>query len=389
MMKRKKFINQLGALTASTLTSPSLVSAAVSLHATVAKIKVGLVGCGNVSRAYIPHLLNSGYAEIVSFCDIKSERAKKAATLHQVEHWYSSIDDMLDGTPFDLLVNLTDMQQHGTINRKAIAANKNVWSEKPLANTYQEGKKLVDEAEKKGVRIWAAPVVVNSPQFAFMARQINEGKLGKICSAQGIYGHSGPSWSAFFYEKLGGCLPDLGVYNIATLTGLLGPAISVSARMNIFTPEREVEDKGLIKVEAADNADVMIEHSSGAVSHIQCGFNYASPHAYKGEEKLHKISVMGSGGQMYLVGYDWQPYGVDIQIQGEGKELKRMATDRGSYTWEEGASIICRCMLKGEEPLINLQHSLHVLEIIEASRTSSQTGKIVDLVSSFPWPLVD
>ncbi len=387
-MKRKEFLNTLGTLTASTVTAPQFISAAINSSGVKDKIKVGIVGCGNVSRAYIPHLLQSGFAEITSLCDIRPDRAKSSAAKHHVANWYPNVEEMLGGVSFDLLVNLTDMQEHGKVNRQAILAGKHIWSEKPLANTYSEGKEIIELAEKHGVKIWAAPVVVNSPQFAFMARQINTGKLGQICTAQGIYGHSGPSWSAFFYEKLGGCLPDLGVYNIATLTGLLGPAISVSASLSILTPERVVEDKGKITVESADNADVMITHRGGAVSHIQCGFNYASPHAYKGEDKLYKISIMGSAGQMYMVGYDWQPYGIDIQIQVEGKELKRMATDPGNYSWEEGASIICQCLLTGETPLVNVQHSLHVLEIIEAARIADKEGRRVEIESAFKWPMV-
>lgn len=44
-------------------------------------------------------------------------------------------------------------------------------------------------------------------------------------------------------------MPDLGVYNIATLTGLLGPAKSVVAMTTIVTPERTVDDKGKTKFE--------------------------------------------------------------------------------------------------------------------------------------------
>ena len=123
-----------------------------------------------------------------------------------------------------------------------------------MANTYKEGKALFDLAKSKKLRIWGAPAVVNSPQFAFMRKAIQEGKLGKVASAHGHYGHTGPTWSAFFYEKGGGSMPDLGVYNIATLTGLLGPAKSVMAMTSIVTPERTVDNKGKIKVEAEDNA---------------------------------------------------------------------------------------------------------------------------------------
>jgi Predicted dehydrogenases and related proteins len=77
-----------------------------------------------------------------------------------------------------------------------------------------------------------------------MSKALREGKIGKISAAHAHYGHTGPTWSAFFYEKGGGSLPDLGVYNIATLTGLLGPAKYVTAMTSIVTPERTVDNKG-------------------------------------------------------------------------------------------------------------------------------------------------
>ena len=53
----------------------------------------------------------------------------------------------------------------------------------------REGKELYDLATSKGLRIWGAPAVVNSPQFAFMAEQINKGTLGNLACAHGHYGH--------------------------------------------------------------------------------------------------------------------------------------------------------------------------------------------------------
>src|SRR5690606_8007512 len=146
----------------------------------------------------------------------------------------------------DALPIFTDMQEHGRLNKQALQNGRHVWSEKPMANTYREGKALLDLAKSKKLRIWGAPAVVNSPQFAFMSKALQEGKLGRVACAHAHYGHTGPTWSAFFYEKDGGSLPDLGVYNIATLTGLLGPAKSVMAMTSIVTPERTVDNKGKI-----------------------------------------------------------------------------------------------------------------------------------------------
>ena len=228
------------------------------------KLKVAVIGCGSVSNRYLPQLLSSKLIEVVSLCDIKYDRAVNQNKQYNVNaQTYPNIEAMLAGVPFDMMVTLTDMQVHGDLNKKALLAGKHVWSEKPMANTYAEGKALLDLARSKKLRLWGAPAVVNSPQFAFMSKTIQEGKLGRIASAHGQYGHTGPTWSAFFYEKGGGSMPDLGVYNMATLTGLLGPAKSVMAMLSIVNPERTVDDKGKIKVEAEDNAHLLLEHDKG------------------------------------------------------------------------------------------------------------------------------
>jgi len=61
---------------------------------------------------------------------------------------------MLEGADFDLMINLTDMQEHGRLNKIALLKGKNIWSEKPLANSYREGLELLQLSKKQGVRIW-------------------------------------------------------------------------------------------------------------------------------------------------------------------------------------------------------------------------------------------
>jgi predicted dehydrogenase len=295
---------------------------------------------------------------------------------------------MLAGAPFDLMVNLTNMQEHGRLNRQALMSGKHVWSEKPMANTYAEGKALLDLAEQKGLRIWGAPAVVNSPQFAFMAKAVQQGRLGKVSAAHAHYGHTGPGWSAFFYEKGGGSLPDLGVYNLATLSGILGPVQSVMAMTSILTPTRKVDDKGQIKVEAEDNAMVLMDHGNGVLSHVQCGFNYFDPYGHEGKgQDRPTISLWGTEGNMALIGYDWAPLSVELATSWT-EPPKRFATDAEGYVWEQGASVVAECLATGKEPLITARHALHVLEIIEAARASQESGRRISLQSTFPWPIV-
>ncbi|HEV8286831.1 MAG TPA: Gfo/Idh/MocA family oxidoreductase [Chitinophagaceae bacterium] len=368
-----------------------LLSSLESLAATTPdkKLKVAIIGCGSVSNRYIPHLQTSPLIEIVSLCDIKYDRALAQNKQYNVNAaTYPHIDKLLAGVPFDMMITLTDMQVHGELNKKALTSGKHVWSEKPMANTYAEGKALFDLAKTKGRRIWGAPAVVNSPQFAFMSKTIQEGKLGRIACAHGQYGHTGPSWSAFFYEKGGGSMPDLGVYNLATLTGLLGPARSVMAMTSIVNPERTVDDKGKIKVEAEDNAQILMEHDKNIISHVMCGFNYFDPHGHEAKgQTLHSIQIYGDGGNMRLIGYDWEPLGVYLDTSWT-EPAKLLQEDAEGYQWQEGATKIGEALVKNIEPRIAADHALHVLEVIEAARKSSATGMKVKLKSKFKWPMV-
>lgn len=351
------------------------------------RIRVGVIGCGSVSRKYFPHLAASPHVELVSTCDIIPQRAKERARRFRVPNQYPHIDRLLAGADFDLFVNLTDMQEHERLNRQAIEAGKHVWSEKPIANSLDAGQGLLDLAKEKGTRLWGAPTVVNSPQFAFMAKTLADKKLGRVAAATASYGHLGPNWAQFFYARGGGSLSDLGVYHLTTLTGLLGPAKGVAAMTSIVTPARDIEGKGEIQVTEEDNAMVLIDHGGGAISHVQCGFNYHTPHEHDfNNQNHHTVVITGTGGTMSLAGFDWAPHAVDLSI-GRGKTT-REATDRKGYEWEQGASVAAECLATGKEPPFTPEHALHVVEIMTAARASQQEGRRMPIRSTFKWPVV-
>jgi predicted dehydrogenase len=393
-LDRRHFLGQAvgagAALTLGGLAGPQ-ASVAAGKEGSQRRIRVAVIGCGSVSGAYLPQLTKCPFAEVVSTCDIIPERAERRAKEFNVPNHFPHITKLLEGPDFELLVNLTDMQEHEHLNREAIAAGKHIWSEKPIANSLAAGQELLADSRERGLRLWGAPIVVASPQFAFMARTLGAGALGRVASAHANYGHQGPNWSSFFYEKGGGSMPDLGVYNLTSLTGLLGPARSVTAMLSIVTPTRTIVGKGkpeVIKVTEEDNAMVLLDHGDNKLSHVQSGFNFFNPHGHEGhKETRHTISIFGSDGFMGLVGYDWEPLGVDLATTQE-PEYKRHATDAEGYVWQQGASLVCETLVTGKENLFTPEHALHVVEIMVAARESQRTGRRIDLKSTFKWPLV-
>ena len=375
-------------LAVGTVAAAGLGLGSTKANADTRKIKVGVIGCGSVSHSYLPHLSKSPHVELVSTCDRIPERAKSQAERFRIPNHYPSVEEMLAGAAFDLFVNLTDMQEHEHLNAKAIAAGKHVWSEKPMANSLAAGRKLLEAADAKNLKIWGAPAMTLSPQFAFMAKTLASGALGGVAAAHADYGHTGPNWSAFFYEKGGGSLPDLAVYNLTTLTGILGPGRHVAAMTSIVTPKRKIQHLGEMDVKAEDNAMVLIDHGNGVISHVQSGFNYFNPHGHDGKnENRHTITVVGNKGWMGLVGYDWAPHGVEVATEADPK-LKRQATETDGFVWQMGASKAAECLATGNDMLVTPEHALHVLEIIQATRESQESGRRIPLTSTFKWPIV-
>jgi predicted dehydrogenase len=351
------------------------------------KIRVGHIGCGSVSGAYLPVMTKHPNLEVVSVCDIIPERARKRAEQFKVPNVYPNIDAMLAGAEFDFLVNTTSMPSHYPVNKKGLEAGKHVWSEKPMALEVSKGRELIALAQQKGVGFWAAPNCVTSPQFAFMARTIASGKIGKVTAAHGTYGHGGPTWSAWFYQKGGGSLYDLGVYNVTTLTGLLGPVTDVVGMTDKVYDTRKVDDQGVIKVESDENTMLIMRHQSGVLSHVQTGFGYFDQEHLRGERKLYTVDVMGTEGVMHLQGWDWSTPGVDLAFKGEAI-LETQCKEPWQYEWVGGAAYVCDRLLDGQPSLITPEHGLHVLDVMNACHESQRTGRRVKCETTFPWPLI-
>lgn len=399
-MSRRSFIRSAGhAAAAITLfEGASITQATVDKGKAVPsgkKIRVGIIGCGSVSGKYIPDMKSRDYIEVVSVCDIIRSRAEQRAKEHDVPHVYGHIDEMLKGADFDLLVNTTSITEHFKINRIGLQAGKHVWSEKPLAHSVSEGQGIIDLARKNNVGFWVAPCMVASPQFEFMARTVAEGKLGRVAGARAFYGHNGHKWlwAPEFFMDGGGSLHDLGVYNITTLTGILGPAKRVCGMASILHPEVTVTthegEKLNVKVETDENAMVLIDHGKGMFSQVMTGFSLfdrARPHDAMEKDKT-TIEIFGDSGVMNLAGYDWEPAGVDLATD-EDTQMKRHCTDSQGFRWQQGASYVAKRLLTGERILVTAEHALHCLEIMIACRESSRTGKYIDMQTTFDWPVI-
>ena len=118
-------------------------------------LNVGVIGCGNISGIYLQNIPAYRGLTLRACADMRPEAAQAQASRFGVEAM--SVDELLAREDIDLVVNLTIPGAHFGVSLAALSAGKHVFSEKPLAVDFEQGRRLVDEAEARGLLLGCAP----------------------------------------------------------------------------------------------------------------------------------------------------------------------------------------------------------------------------------------
>lgn len=348
-------------------------------------VRIGVVGCGSVGKwSYIPRVhemnLRGQKAEIVIVCDADPERVKETRELYGIAQGTTDYHEVISHPDVDLVLVLTSMPLHGVISKAALLAGKHVLVEKPMAMTLEEARDILEVARTSPGILVCAPHVVLSPTYQDIWRYIHRGDLGEIHLARGMYGWAGPWWGPFFYEKGGGAMFDLGVYNVTTLTGLLGPAKRVMAMSGIAVKEREVDGR-MMQVQTHDNAHLLLDFGDECYASITTGFTIQAYH-----KELPGIEIYGSQGTIQMQGEDWLPRGFRLYQTRVGHWEDH---NDGGWHWTDGLRHAVDCIQQGTRPIVQPEHAYHVLEIMLKSMESGDTGQAIDIESTFTPPTFD
>ncbi|RYZ62685.1 MAG: Gfo/Idh/MocA family oxidoreductase [Proteobacteria bacterium] len=119
------------------------------------KVGIGIVGLGNISAAYLKAAQNFPVLDIRAVADLNPEASKARAEEFGMRA--VGLDDIFNDPSIDIILNLTIPRAHVEVGLRALEAGKHVYSEKPLGIAFGEGKRLVDAAAAKGLRVGSAP----------------------------------------------------------------------------------------------------------------------------------------------------------------------------------------------------------------------------------------
>ena len=178
-------------------------------------VGVGFIGTGMISNTYLENLTRFPDIEVIILGDLNVDLARARAEQHGVRQW-GSADDVLNHPDVEVVVNLTIPAVHAEVASKAIAAGKNVWTEKPISVDRASARDLLLQAERAGLLVGVAPDTVLGPGVQTARRAIARGDIGAPLSAQTVIQYIGPDIfhpsPEFLFARGAGPLFDIGPY---------------------------------------------------------------------------------------------------------------------------------------------------------------------------------
>ena len=262
-------------------------------------MRVGIVGCGVISRQYVENAPAFDAFRIVACADRAAAAAERLAT----EQGYAqlTVEELLADPSIEAVLNLTPPAVHGTVIRAALAAGKHVYTEKPLAVTTAEAGELVADARRRGLRLACAPDVFLAGPYQAARRLIDDGAIGvPLAFSAAMLAGGQATWHPnpdIFFADGAGPLLDMGPYYLTALVALLGPVRRVAAFASTRVDEREI----LIGPRAGTRFGAETPTHTAATLELGDGVTANLTASFEAEHQdVHDVLVYGTEGRLSL-----------------------------------------------------------------------------------------
>ncbi len=362
-------------------------------------LRVGLVGCGNISDIYLTNAPRFRDIAIVACADLRAEAAARQAAAYGLAA--RGTDELLASPDVDIVLNLTVPDAHAGVSLAALVAGKHVYSEKPLATTLADGLAIKRLADSSGLRFGTAPDTVLGAAVQEARARIDAGAIGRpLFGVATVLSHGMEDWHpnpGFFFRAGGGPVFDMGPYYLTTLVTLLGPVGSVSATGLTGFAERIVTAEGSplrdsrIAVETPTTLSALLSFENGA----EVAF-LASWDVWK--HGMLPLELHGTDGSLRLPDPNW--FGGDVAIAaGRGDWCSTATSGRvfGRPNWPKdepvhgnyrglGLAEMARAIAEKRPHRASGDLALHVLAVMEAILRAAETRAPVCVAPSCARP---
>jgi predicted dehydrogenase len=351
------------------------------------RTQIGVIGCGNISPAYLTAGQRFEVLEVAAVADMLPERAQARAEEYGIPR-ACSVEELLADQEIAIVVNLTIPGAHAEVALATLEAGKHTYGEKPLAINRAQGRQVVERASELGLLVGSAPDTFLGGGVQTARKLIDDGWIGRpIAASAHMACHGHESWHpdpAFYYQAGGGPLLDMGPYYLTALVNLLGPVERVVSSATVTFPERTITSEPRrgeqVAVEVPTHVAGVMHFANGAVGTVLMTFDvWAS--------NLPLLEIYGTEGSL-SVG-DPNGFGGPIHLRrASGGEWSAMPLSH-IYTEQNrgiGVADMAYALRSGRPHRASGDLAFHVLDIMDTLIESSAEQKYLDLQSTCERP---
>ncbi|MGR3343275.1 MAG: Gfo/Idh/MocA family protein [Paracoccaceae bacterium] len=359
---------------------------------------VGIIGCGNISAAYLRLAPIFNGIEVRAVADLDQDAANARAEEFGVRA--QSVDRLLASDDIDIVVNLTIPRAHFATTKQILQAGKHAYSEKPLVLTLAEGNELAAIAASKGLRVGSAPDTFLGGTHQNARAVLDGGAIGEVIAGScHVMSHGMEHWHPnpdFFFLPGAGPILDMGPYYITNLLQLIGPVKRVVSLTGSATPTRTILSeprKGeIIPVNTPTNIHALLKFEQGATITMSASWDiWAHRHThmelYGTEGSLFLPDPNFFGGSLERAGRD----GVITQVPewdhplGVPNEDIDTGGPRANYR-SVGLAEMAIAILQDRPHRCSLELALHAVDVMTSILNSGETGGFVEMTTACERP---
>ncbi|NIA15482.1 MAG: Gfo/Idh/MocA family oxidoreductase [Nitrospiraceae bacterium] len=352
-------------------------------------VKLGIVGCGNISDIYFEKCKNFDILEVAACADLVTARARAKAKQHGIAK-ACTVKKLLEDKSIEIVINLTIPKAHAAMALAALKAGKSVHSEKPLAVSRADARKVLAAAKssKKRLLVGGAPDTFLGGGLQTCRKLIDDGWIGQPVAATAfIQCHGHENWHPdpeFYYKAGGGPMFDMGPYYLTALVTLLGPVRRVSGSARITFPERTITSApkygATVKVDVPTHVAGAMDFTSGAIGTIVTSFDVWG-------HNLPCIEIHGTTGSLSVP--DPNGFGGPVKVlRADSDGWTEVPLTHGFSEQSRGIGVadMAYALRTGRPHRASGELAYHVLDLMHAFHESSDTGQHICLESTCQRP---
>ncbi len=331
-------------------------------------IKVALIGAGYIANYHARGLQSIPGVEVTAVVAVPLQNALEFAAKHNIAETYDSIEPIVKRTDIDAVVIATPNKFHAPYAIEFLKSGKDVFMEKPMAMSYEEGLKVKETAETLGRIVMVGHMWRFDTDVNYIKCIVDSGQLGRVVKTKGYGIHENWGPAGWFAQKElagGGALADMGVHAIDTARYIIGDPkpVKVYAKIGTYYGKYDVDDSGI----------VMISWDNGTESIIESGWwqpHMDGPEAATG---IYGTSGYGNVFPTFLkmkIGETAGRFDAKLPVRHEHCE-------QGMYTRQMEHYI--QSVRTRNEPNPGMAEGLTILKIVDAAYKSSETGEVVNI----------